>query len=132
MFKAAKEVFQMEKEKIMSVEVAAVMFLAIVLLLCSVSAANLTGTWSCAEGGNYYITQIGNEVWWYGEGSATNPAWSNVANGLQIGNYVSLSWADVPKGTTRNSGVVLLEVVNDNELSRITQTGGFEGTKWTR
>jgi hypothetical protein len=69
------------------------------LILVSTTALgyDLTGDWRCNMGGDYYIRQSGNTIWWYGEGSS----WSNVAHGNINGNIASLSWTDVPKG--RNS-----------------------------
>jgi hypothetical protein len=28
---------------------------------------DFTGVWSCDDGGTYYIEQIDNVIWWYGE-----------------------------------------------------------------
>ena len=122
----------MDKESPISDRVISITGLAIVLLLCSVSAADLTGTWSLDVGGNFYIRQIGNDIWWYGESSATNPSWSNVAHGVLSDEYIFLDWADVPKGGNAKSGTLQLDVVNLNELRAIEETGGFGGSEWTR
>jgi len=39
--------------------------------------ADLTGKWSCNDGGTYYMRQLGKEVFWMGERAPTNPSWSN-------------------------------------------------------
>lgn len=47
------------------------------LLLFSLPAlafADLTGKWSCNDGGNYYMRQLGKEVFWFGERSPTAPS----------------------------------------------------------
>ena len=122
----------MDNERLIGCKGISITGLAIVLLLCAVSAADLTGTWSLDVGGNFYIRQIGNDIWWYGESSATNPSWSNVAHGVLSDEYIFLDWADVPKGGNAKSGTLSLEVVNLNELSAIEETGGFSGSEWTR
>lgn len=48
---------------------------------------DLTGVWSCDDGGVYYIRQLGNIVWWDGEEDETNPGWANVARGTISGRY---------------------------------------------
>jgi hypothetical protein len=99
-----------------------------------VSAASLTGTWSCNDGGTYYIRQLGNEVYWYGEKDPNHPEWSNVAKGRREGNKIYLEWADVPKGHIMSSGILTLKIVpfGQNKLVRINVSGGFGGSEWTR
>ena len=97
------------------------------------ATADLTDTWTSDEGGGgiYYLTQIGSTLWWYGEGDPNSPGWSNVARGTISGNTITMTWADVPKGQTRNHGSMKLQIVSDNELKVISQTGGA-GLKYLR
>lgn len=93
---------------------------------------NLTGPWNCDDGGKYYIRQLGNNVWWYGEHSPTNPGWSNVARGVLAGGELRLEWADVPKGRNMGTGNLVLRVESNNRIVAISKTGGFGGSVWTR
>jgi len=102
------------------------------LLLPSAAFADLTGTWSCNDGGKYYVRQIGKEVFWFGEKSVTNPVWSNVATGTIDGNYIILRWADVTKGTDRGEGILELTLINANRLQATAKTSNFGGSIWTR
>lgn len=95
-------------------------------------ADDLTGVWRCNDGGRYYLRQLGDEVWWYGEASPHSPGWTNVANGRLHGNMLRLRWADVPKGGIMNSGMLLLEVWGDGKMVAVKKTGGFGGSEWTR
>lgn len=107
----------------------------LLLMVCSLDSfaqADLTGVWSCDDGGLYYIRQFGDTVWWYGEQSSSNPAFSNVATGTVDGNTISLDWADVPKGQTTGSGILVLNVESTDRLTAIQKTGGFGGSVWTR
>lgn len=94
--------------------------------------ADLTGVWSCNDGGLYYIRQLGSQILWYGEQSTTNPGFSNVAKGDISDNGIILEWADVPKGRTMNSGMLTLNTASNGQLVASDKTGGFGGSTWTR
>ncbi|MEH2337517.1 hypothetical protein [Nostoc sp.] len=93
---------------------------------------NITGKWQANDGGTYYIRQIGNQVWWYGEYSPTNPAFSNVFNGTINNNQINGNWADVPKGSTLSNGSLQLKIDSYNRIEAVSQTGGFGGSVWFR
>jgi hypothetical protein len=105
---------------------------------------DLTGTWSCNDGGTYFIRQVGNIIWWYGESAppqgiaqalATKSDWANVAYGASTGDNIVLFWADVPKGSGLNSGSLALKHSysgGTDILSKQFDTGGFSGSQWTR
>ncbi|NTW84017.1 MAG: hypothetical protein HGB36_11735 [Chlorobiaceae bacterium] len=105
---------------------------SVLFLLPAAAFADLTGAWSCNDGGKYYIHQIGKEVFWYGENSATSPAWSNVATGTIDGNFIILRWADVPKGSIMSGGILELTLVSPNKFQATVKTGGFGGSVWSR
>ena len=65
---------------------------------------DLTGRWSCDDGGIYYLRQIGEEIHWYGEAAAASPQWANVFSGRIVDDRITGDWADVPKGDSRGSG----------------------------
>ena len=48
--------------------------------------ASLTGIWNCDDGGRYYLRQLDNTLWRYGELDPLNQGWSNVAKGTINGN----------------------------------------------
>ncbi len=96
------------------------------------AASDFTGTWNCDDGGSYYLRQIGNALWWYGESDTVAPVFSNVAHGSIKGNKINVQWADVPKGSILGKGKLTLEIVSDNELKAVSKTGGFSGSVWTR
>lgn len=97
----------------------------------SASSLDLTGVWLCDDGGTYYIRQLGSSVYWYGENNPVSPQWSNVAYGKLDGDILVLMWADVPKGTNRVHGILVLRV-GPNAMSVIQKTGGFGGNRWWR
>jgi hypothetical protein len=127
----------------------AVMWAALTLLILfnplnAFAQEDLTGVWSCDDGGTYFIRQVGNIVWWYGESTPsqsvsgslnTNPAWANVAYGTITGDDIVLFWADVPIGNGFNSGSLALKYSYNqvtDALSKQFDTGGFGGSQWTR
>jgi hypothetical protein len=97
-----------------------------------VQAQNLTGRWTCNDGGKYYLHQRGNVLWWLGESGDNGATWTNVFQGQIAGAQISGKWADVPQGRIMSSGVMVLQVVNPNYLKAITRTGGFGGSEWRR
>ncbi len=98
---------------------------------------DLTGIWGCDDGGHYYIRQLGNAVWWYGENDPNSPSFSNVFYGT-ISDYsptsiITGNWADVPKGKyASSSGTLTLAIETNNKLHVTQQTGSFGGTSWVR
>ena len=107
----------------------------ILLLSVLVSAAwgDLTGRWSCNDGGTYYLRQTGSAVHWYGESADVQPAWSNTFSGHIRGTRIMGNWVDLPKGRTTGAGNLELVLEKDgNELRVINKTGGFTGSRWTR
>jgi hypothetical protein len=98
---------------------------------------DLTGVWGCNDGAHYYIRQIGNVVWWYGENDPSSPSFSNVFYGT-ISEYsptyiITGNWADVPKGKyASQSGTLTLAIETNNKLATMKQTGNFGGTSWVR
>ncbi|MHC5915238.1 MAG: DNA/RNA non-specific endonuclease [Nostoc sp.] len=96
------------------------------------SNVDLTGIWTGDDGGTYYLHQIGNQVWWYGESGAFNPGFSNVYQGTIQGGFVTGNWGDVPKGRTLSNGGIVLQITSPNRLDAVFKTGGFSGSVWTR
>ncbi len=95
-------------------------------------SADLTGRWRCNDGGTYYLRQVGNQLWWYGQSGDGGNSWSNVLSGQIEGGQVSGRWADVPHGRIMGSGEMTLQIVAPNLLRAINRTGGFGGSEWTR
>ncbi|MBS1518624.1 MAG: hypothetical protein JSS91_11110 [Bacteroidetes bacterium] len=94
---------------------------------------NIEGVFICDWGGHYYVRQIGNEVLWYGEESSENPTWSNVAHGTINGNLLTLTWADVPKGSILQHGKLLINILsNDNFVLNSQEGDNFGSSNWNR
>jgi hypothetical protein len=96
---------------------------------------NLSGIWSADDGGTYYISKVGNTVWWFGLAN-DGESFSNVLKGSIYNREIGGEWSDVPKGTTRNHGTLNLNItynsINGLQLHKINQTGGFAGSTWTQ
>jgi hypothetical protein len=93
---------------------------------------DLTGTWSCDDGGIYYITQQGHIVWWSAEGSATEPAWSNAARGVLSNCVLTLEYTDVPKGRAAGYSTLVLEVLSNDEMVAREKPQSYSGYQWRR
>lgn len=105
----------------------------LMLLWPTVSLADLTGKWSCNDGGFYYLRQIDNKIYWYGERAEHDPPWSNVFTGRLQGDKIKGRWADIPKGRAKSHGEIHLQISEGgNVLQATRKTGGFGGSKWIR
>lgn len=102
------------------------------VLVVPFSAQNLTGKWKGNDGGSYFLRQIDNELWWYGQSKDGGKTWSNVFYGSIKGNYVTGKWADMPHGLAQNSGMMTIKILGNNKLKAIKKTGGFGGSEWSR
>ena len=98
----------------------------------STQSLNLTGRWSANDGGTYYLRQLGDQLWWYGQSGDGGATWSNVYQGVIRGEQISGRWADVPLGRIQGAGVMDLMVNNPNQFTATNRTGGFNGSVWTR
>jgi hypothetical protein len=97
------------------------------------AVADLSGVWNGNDGGTYYLNQVGERLFWYGESGARNPNWSNVFVGRVNADRVRGEWADVPKGRARNEGRLVLRVeAGGAVLVAIDKSGGFGGSRWVR
>ena len=116
--------------------------IATLLVLAAGSGAapeksDLTGRWTCDDGGTYFIRQVGDEVWWTGksgEPKDKKKAFANVFHGTIRGNQIVGSWADDPAGEARGAGTLTLEITGDGknvEIKKKKETGGFGGEVWT-
>jgi hypothetical protein len=91
---------------------------------------DLTGIYTAKPNGIYYVRQLGNQIYWYGEEKSQSfpPFWSNVAIGNLNGNTINANWVDIPKGQTMNSGTVVLDASQQQGMTVLNvqqETGGF-------
>lgn len=91
-------------------------------------AVNLSGTWIGNDGGTYTFYQSGNTLSWRGRGGN----FRNTFTGQIRGNTIQGYWQDTAGSVTQNSGQITLRFDSANELVRISHTGAFTGTRWTR
>src|SRR5437879_4941641 len=57
---------------------ARLLFLALAFACSAFAQQDLTGRWTANDGGTYYIRQLGNELWRYGESGDGGRSWTNV------------------------------------------------------
>lgn len=89
----------------------------------------LTKIFCCNDGGLYYIREIGNNIYWFGE----HPGgyFSNVFIGERLGNELKGQWFDVPKGRACSSGEIHLMIEKGGKsIRRVFEIGGFYGNYW--
>jgi hypothetical protein len=115
------------------VKIRFIVMVGMVLLAAPGLQADLTGRWSCNDGGTYYLRQENSQLYWYGEAAGSHPAWANVFSGHVADDRIEGRWIDVPKGRTAGSGRLSLTVEADgNRLRAVERSGGFGGSIWRR
>jgi hypothetical protein len=94
-------------------------------------AEGMTGVYTCDDGGTYYVRQVGRQVWWYGESGDGGSSWTNVFKGTISGRMVRGEWADVPRGSIRQNGIMVVQRTGTGTFKAINKTGNFGGSSWT-
>jgi hypothetical protein len=99
-------------------------------------APDYSGIWEADDGGWYFLRQIGLDLWWVGVSDFAHlcpgSEFCNVYHASVSGLDIDGDWSDVPRGATSNSGRLTLAVVNDDTLSKVSDTGGFGANNWYR
>lgn len=96
--------------------------------LCA-APKTMDGTWKANDGGTYYVRQVGNQVWWFGESKKNG--FANVFRGNRSGNTVTGMWADIKGGT--GAGTLTFVISGTNAVlgwKKQSATGGFGGSTW--
>ena len=91
---------------------------------------NISGFYTCDDGGHYYIKQIGQEVHWFGE--HPGGGWANVFKGTLNGYQLTGQFYDVPKGRAQGSGSLTLAVNSSGTAITKVSSTGFGGSNWTK
>ncbi|ASB91740.1 MULTISPECIES: hypothetical protein [Bacillus] len=97
--------------------------------------ADMTGIWRGNDGGVYYIRHDDPHVWWAGfSDNGRGQHWTHVFHGMRMfdetgSEVISGNWADVPRGTNRGSGTLVVARSGDR-LTKVS--GGIGATTWQR
>jgi hypothetical protein len=94
--------------------------------------SDLSAVWLGNDGGTYYVRQLGAEIWWFGESADSGRTWTHVFRGQVAGDRIAGTWADVPRGKTRGSGILILQRDGSEGLRMVEVSGGFGGNRWAR
>lgn len=91
------------------------------------SAKEINAYYEADDGGAYFVRQIGDKIYWFGEDP--NGGYANVLLGTISGNKITARFWDVPKGKTKGAGEIVLEMSADGaSITKISSTVPF-GTK---
>jgi hypothetical protein len=105
---------------------------------------DLTGVWVADDGANYYIRQVGSEIWWVGLSTESAQGsndfhlgltFSNVFQGALVGDTIRGDWADVPRGIILQNGTLTLRLNSPDSpttLTRAEETGHFGASTWNK
>lgn len=104
---------------------------ALLLGVCAIaaSAKELNGYYVGNDGGAYFIRQVGDKVYWFGEDP--DGAWANVMMGTISGNKITARFWDVPKGKTKGMGEITLQIQGDgSSLTKLSSSTPFGTKSW--
>jgi microsomal dipeptidase-like Zn-dependent dipeptidase len=88
------------------------------------AAKEMAGFYTSDDGGAYYIRQIGNKVYWFGED--LDGSYANVLLGTINGNKINARWWDVPKGKAKGLGEMVIEIRDAGDtLVKLSSTTPF-------
>jgi hypothetical protein len=97
----------------------------------------MTGHWKCNDGGNYYISQFNEQIFWLG--CHPKGQWCNVAVGKidKASNEIDLDWGDIVCGSDRLYGTLKV-LVKNNIIKKLKEQlmgldeNKFLGTEWRK
>jgi TonB family protein len=92
---------------------------------------DLTGEWTSDDGGTYQVRSVGAELFWFGLSSDRTRA-TIFPGALQNPTEYRGRWVDVPPGADRESGVMTIRVVSQDQLELAGMAPEFEGRRWQR
>lgn len=91
---------------------------------------DLTGFYKANDNGYYYLRQVGDIVYWFGE--HPNGGWANVFKGKLTGNTLKGQFYDVPKAGAKGYGSLNLSVSADGKSLQKIGGSGFGGSVWNK
>jgi tetratricopeptide (TPR) repeat protein len=94
--------------------------------------ADLTGEWTSDDGSHYFLRQVGERVYWYGESPDGGASFANVFNGKRAGDKITGEWIDVPKGGAMNVGWLEFVVLDDGTLKKLASSIPYGASTWKR
>lgn len=101
-----------------------------------VARGTLTGIWTADDLGTYYVRQIGNIVWWLGMSHDQGATFTNVFSGVVTSNGTGTSvqgtWVDVPLGTRRRAGRLIVDSPDGVTLNAVGAAPHAVARRWEK
>ena len=133
----SKNIFLTKSWKRVSLQYHKVFMPTSVPAIWSGSDDQLTGHWKCNDGGNYYISQFNEEIFWLG--CHPKGHWCHVAIGKlnKSSRVIDLEWGDIVCGSDRLYGVLKVSVGKNtmtklDEKLRSLDENTFLGSEWCK
>jgi len=88
------------------------------------SAKDINAYYNSDDGGVYFVRQIGDKIYWFGEDP--KGGFANVLMGTVSGNKITAHWWDVPKGKAKGGGDITFEIKGDGaSIVKLTSSAPF-------
>jgi len=92
------------------------------------ASAQLTGIWQDDNITQYNVRQVGDEMYLWLSGEPVQ----NVFCGYISGNTITGKWVDLPGRQKMSSGSMAMEIVTNDLMHKIDQSGNYGTTTWRR
>ncbi len=101
-------------------------------LIDATSQENLSGVWGDNFGMTYYVTQVGNVVWWFGMGPFRNNGFAQVFQGVTTNGTIDGAWQDVPLATGVSGEPLQLAIDPSRTLLTPVSSASLGDRKWRK
>ena len=96
------------------------------------SQDNLSGVWGDNYGMTYYVSQVGDTVWWFGMGPFRNGSLAQVFQGVATNGTIAGSWQDVPLATGVSGEPLELAIDAGRMLLTPISSASLSGRRWMK
>jgi hypothetical protein len=96
------------------------------------SQENLSGVWGDNYGMTYYVSQIGDIVWWFGMGPFRKGSYAQVFAGVATDGTIDGSWQDVPLATGVSGEALQLSIDPQRTLLTPISSASLSDRRWMK
>ncbi|MBV8531587.1 MAG: hypothetical protein JO104_09740 [Candidatus Eremiobacteraeota bacterium] len=101
-------------------------------IIIATSQENLTGVWGDNFGMTYYVSQLGDNIWWFGMGPFRNGNFAQVFAGVTTDGTIEGSWQDVPLAAGVSGEPLRLSVDSGKMLLTPISSASLGNRRWRK
>ena len=101
-------------------------------IINATSRENLSGVWGDNYGMTYYVSQVGETVWWFGTGPFRNGNFAQVFAGVTTDGTIEGSWQDVPLAAGVSGEPLRLSIDSTRMLLTPISSASLGNRRWRK